>query len=328
MMRSFLFEITAASRSPYRGKDMKKLKIYLETTEDANNAEACFEELGYDYLNPEGWFLPFWIIAGPGKTFQKVQGEFSGYKYIELQDLEGLVILKRNDLNDATHADDEGRKAIFTNGSWYYWSFNSEKWRRHTKRSLSDPSKLKPIQKPEAPKLHPNTDQLVTRFAQALREKLAKAQEKYGYTDNWMSGDWKTDCQWNLNDHVLKGDPLDVAAYCAFCWHHGWGTSPAEIIPLFIDQINSICEEFGCLPGVDRINWIREQLQQATKTETVYQYAASINTPRGTVHYDGVIAFPGRITGIEDYHKVRAEIAKDGNTTPDKVNVHSLNIVG
>ncbi len=62
--------------------------------------------------------------------------------------------------------------------------------------------------------------------------------------------------------------------------------------------------------------------------ETVFHYSASINTPRGTVSYDGVIAFPGRITGIEDYRKVRAEIAKDGNVTPEQVNVHSLTIVG
>ncbi|HEH6364040.1 TPA: hypothetical protein SHS77_005889, partial [Raoultella planticola] len=25
-----------------------------------------------------------------------------------------------------------------------------------------------------------------------------------------------------------KGDPRDVAAYCAFMWWHGWSTKPAE----------------------------------------------------------------------------------------------------
>ena len=60
----------------------------------------------------------------------------------------------------------------------------------------------------------------------------------------------------------------------------------------------------------------------------VYHYSASFNSARGSVRYDGVITFPGRITGIEDYRKVRAEIAKDGNVTPEQVNVHSLTIVG
>jgi len=62
--------------------------------------------------------------------------------------------------------------------------------------------------------------------------------------------------------------------------------------------------------------------------DVVYHYSASFNSARGSVSYDGVITFPGRITGIEDYQKVRAEIAKDGNVTPDQVNVHSLTIVG
>ena len=62
--------------------------------------------------------------------------------------------------------------------------------------------------------------------------------------------------------------------------------------------------------------------------DVVYHYSASFNSARGSVSYDGVITFPGRITSIEDYRKVRAEIAKDGNVTPDQVNVHSLTIVG
>ena len=62
--------------------------------------------------------------------------------------------------------------------------------------------------------------------------------------------------------------------------------------------------------------------------DVVYHYSASFNSARGSVSYDGVITFPGRITGIEDYRKVRAEIAKNGNVTPDQVNVHSLTIVG
>lgn len=30
-----------------------------------------------------------------------------------------------------------------------------------------------------------------------------------------------------LAEHVAKGDPRDVAAYCAFAWHHGWSTAEA-----------------------------------------------------------------------------------------------------
>lgn len=66
----------------------------------------------------------------------------------------------------------------------------------------------------------------------------------------------------------------------------------------------------------------------AAVPETIYHYAASYNTHRGTTYYDGVISFPGRITGIEDYRKVRAQIAEDGHVTADRVNVHSLSVIG
>jgi len=68
--------------------------------------------------------------------------------------------------------------------------------------------------------LHPATADLVTRFAAALARKLAEAEKKYGYTDNWRRTDWMPECRALLRDHLLKGDPRDAAAYCAFLWAH------------------------------------------------------------------------------------------------------------
>lgn len=80
--------------------------------------------------------------------------------------------------------------------------------------------------------LHPDTRSLVNRFANALAEKLLAAQRKYGYSDGWASPDWMDECRQHLNEHVAKGDPRDVAAYCAFLWHHGESTAPpAPAIP-------------------------------------------------------------------------------------------------
>lgn len=75
--------------------------------------------------------------------------------------------------------------------------------------------------KASAPDLHPKTADLVNRFARALAEKLATAEKKYGYSDGWASPDWMDECRAHLVEHVAKGDPRDVAAYCAFLWHHG-----------------------------------------------------------------------------------------------------------
>jgi hypothetical protein len=80
----------------------------------------------------------------------------------------------------------------------------------------------------EALRLHPATSDLVDRFAAALKEKLAKAEAKYGYSDGWSHSDWSADLVRKLVEHVQKGDPRDVAAYCAFAWHHGWSITPGE----------------------------------------------------------------------------------------------------
>jgi hypothetical protein len=69
--------------------------------------------------------------------------------------------------------------------------------------------------------LHPRTADLVDRFAAALKEKLAAAEKKYGYSDGWAKTGWLDVCRAKLIEHVHKGDPRDVAAYCAFLWHHG-----------------------------------------------------------------------------------------------------------
>lgn len=73
--------------------------------------------------------------------------------------------------------------------------------------------------------LHPTTQDLVARFTKAVYDKLASAEKKYGYSDNWARKDWMDECRHELMEHIKKGDPRDVAAYCAFLWHHGASTN-------------------------------------------------------------------------------------------------------
>ncbi|HCI6661643.1 TPA: ead/Ea22-like family protein [Klebsiella pneumoniae] len=76
--------------------------------------------------------------------------------------------------------------------------------------------------------LHPDTQKLVAGFCTSLAEKLYKAQLKYGYDADWKQDGWPSQCQAHFQQHIAKGDPRDVAAYCAFMWWHGWSTKPAE----------------------------------------------------------------------------------------------------
>lgn len=79
--------------------------------------------------------------------------------------------------------------------------------------------------------LHPATKSLVICFADALGEKLREAEIKYGYNNGWCGDDWEVECREKLYKHLEKGDPRDVAAFCAFMWHHGWSTyfGPAAV---------------------------------------------------------------------------------------------------
>lgn len=82
----------------------------------------------------------------------------------------------------------------------------------------------------EPTSLHPATEKLVADFSAALREKLAAAERKYGYSDGWLSPDWMDECRAKLREHIEKGDPRDVAAYCAFLWHHGESTRESAAV--------------------------------------------------------------------------------------------------
>lgn len=69
------------------------------------------------------------------------------------------------------------------------------------------------------------TQHAVADFAAALAAKLRKSEEKYGYDHGWLTADWEEECRRHLREHLEKGDPLDVAAYCMFMWRRGWSTA-------------------------------------------------------------------------------------------------------
>lgn len=112
-----------------------------------------------------------------------------------------------------------------------------------------------PANAPTSPAgLHPRTADLVRRFSVAMAEKLFAAQEKYGYRDGWADPSWIDECREHLLQHVEKGDPRDVANYCAFLWHHGEDTKSAlarvrarhnEILDRFVAGITQIGVALG-----------------------------------------------------------------------------------
>lgn len=110
-----------------------------------------------------------------------------------------------------------------------------------------------PVAPPPAPHdLHPDTKQLVIDFAAALANKLCAAEKKCGYSDGWTADDWMDECRAKLREHIEKGDPLDVAAYCAFLWHHKAPTTSPSPVPqtereLSTPNIDAALQ--GCVSG-------------------------------------------------------------------------------
>ena len=119
--------------------------------------------------------------------------------------------------------------------TWHYreqWHVTNDKCRAEFVAKDGDVAVLplyRHAQQPVVPEcLNPETTDLVLRFASALADKLYKAEQKYGRSTDWMKDDWYDDCLQSLLEHIEKGDPKDVAAYCAFMWHHGWKTKVAQ----------------------------------------------------------------------------------------------------
>lgn len=77
--------------------------------------------------------------------------------------------------------------------------------------------------------LHPDTVKMLQGFIVALAKKLRLSEDKYGYLNGWKDADWEVECREHLYRHMSKGDPRDVAAYCAFMWFHQWSTYPAPV---------------------------------------------------------------------------------------------------
>ena len=135
---------------------MNNYKIKLNNEAESKEAQDLFEQLGFtwagDYPENGDWYshlyaeksscchLPIYVWNGLGDKFQE----------LTLLQLRDLVVLHRNDVNDATHScDGMNGAAININGSWYGYNYFKNEWQlwdeyEDDEYKISD---LKPIQK-------------------------------------------------------------------------------------------------------------------------------------------------------------------------------------
>lgn len=121
-------------------------------------------------------------------------------------------------------------------------------------------------------KLAPATEKLVDHFAAALKAKLADAEQKYGHGTSWQSPDWMEKCQADLARHVEKGDPRDVAAYCAFMWYHGWNTrTPDPIADKLAEALQQLYDVQNGAPLVKYPLQLRAAMDATSAALSEYQ---------------------------------------------------------
>jgi hypothetical protein len=121
---------------------------------------------------------------------------------------------------------------------------------------------------------------LVDRFSKRLLAKLRLAQDNG--RSGWERDDWEKECQQGLLRHIEKGDPRDVAAYCAFMDYHGWVTVPASIPDVaqghpdtktLREVIAGIVDPTAKFQDIEGVSWSKFELE---RRELAYRKADSI----------------------------------------------------
>lgn len=125
---------------------MELLKVSVSSDEDRQEVSSLFSWLG---LNNAGVSNDSEWIACDDEAFagysNKEMNSFTIHKFKEvtLSQLRDIVVLKRNDVNDATHIayDNDAKYFLGSSGEWYY--FSHEGWHKIKEPALG----AKPIEK-------------------------------------------------------------------------------------------------------------------------------------------------------------------------------------
>jgi len=131
---------------------MENLKVKISSEAESKEAQELFFELGYNWFK-KGYVevkTPETIMAFEnGALTTGIRGSIN-HKEITLLELRDLVVLKRNDVGDATHKDPNEKESLYFRlfGDW--WNlFTGGKWQQFCHAESPRCAKLKPIEKKE-----------------------------------------------------------------------------------------------------------------------------------------------------------------------------------
>lgn len=163
----------------------------IKVKDEAVFAEAvalCEQISGKSFPYPNiGCDPDLWIFIGPEGAFGwslDLDHSWSGLdlKELTLPQLRDLVVLKRNDINDATHTDEDRRAYLDSEGMYHFYIHAEHKW-EHSLDVQYVGKYLKPINKPQDPALISG--------AEALAD-ITKVQHAYNCSDDWFTTQYST----------------------------------------------------------------------------------------------------------------------------------------
>lgn len=139
---------------------MKDLKIRVDNDAESREVQELFFELGYKWFSggnqvqhlKQSCSSSFgYLVAWSSGCFTDVIQCGCGNedaKEITLPELRDLVVLKRNDVQDATHKSGIGRKGYLASGGIeYIWSYSDSTWFKPEEMNFKSLD-IKPIEKP------------------------------------------------------------------------------------------------------------------------------------------------------------------------------------
>ncbi|WP_457971316.1 hypothetical protein [Acinetobacter calcoaceticus] len=146
---------------------MDNYKIKVKDEAESKEVISLLIQLGYKDSESDRFGFVYTIGEKIGCDFLKHWEYYSsqGCKELTLPQLRDLVVLKRNDVKDATHVDPGGTKHIELDGRWYWFHEESTPdiqfgWVKSASYREYDDKVLKPIKQPQDPALISGADAL------------------------------------------------------------------------------------------------------------------------------------------------------------------------
>lgn len=125
---------------------MQEISIFIESSASSKEAKELLKQCGYINLTPNDHPLPFWIVAGCNGYFKKQLRNTDNIPEITLAHLRDMAVLHRNDVNDATHTDQDNWK-WYIGVKAYVWQDGNANQELRWDESLIDHVDLIPITK-------------------------------------------------------------------------------------------------------------------------------------------------------------------------------------